>query len=359
MSIRDKPLKKCHSDARITLDGIHNDLLQKYKNDLDILKKQIIDENNSNNVNNIQKKIDEVQNNINTYYLDNGLLLNDYYNNNYSRTKGKSTSKGILDFFTETDNKLEDTGDTDIVYKEDILSRYISNINDEYLNKNFEDIEDNIHICINCNNNMLYKSKESEIYCDTCGYTDIILINNEKSFNKEIPREISYFSYKRINHFNEWLAQFQAKETTDIPNEIYQKVSDELKKNINLDIKNITNKLVRDILKKLKLSKYYEHIPNISNIITGRTAPILTLHSEEILRSMFKDIQNPFMKHCPVYRKNFLSYSYVLHKFCQLLELDEFLIYFPLLKSREKLQQQDKIWNNICLELDWQYIPSI
>ena len=74
---------------------------------------------------------------------------------------------------------------------------------------------------------------------------------------------------------------------------------------------------------------------------------------------MFKDIQNPFMKHCPVYRKNFLSYSYVLHKFCQLLELDDFLKYFPLLKSREKLQQQDKIWKNICLELDWQYIPSI
>ena len=80
---------------------------------------------------------------------------------------------------------------------------------------------------------------------------------------------------------------------------------------------------------------------------------------EDILRHMFKEIQNPFMKHCPETRKNFLSYSYVLHKFCELLEFDDLLIYFPLLKSREKLQQQDTIWKNICNELNWEYIPSI
>ena len=36
---------------------------------------------------------------------------------------------------------------------------------------------------------------------------------------------------------------------------------------------------------------------------------------QEKLRMMFKEIQGPFMKHCPKTRKNFLSYSYVLHKF--------------------------------------------
>ena len=65
------------------------------------------------------------------------------------------------------------------------------------------------------------------------------------------------------------------------------------------------------------------------------------------------------MQHCPNNRKNFLSYSYVLHKFCELIELDDLLIYFPLLKSREKLQQQDQIWKDICKSLKWQYIPSI
>ena len=56
-------------------------------------------------------------------------------------------------------------------------------------------------------------------------------------------------------------------------------------------------------------------------------------------------------------RKNFLSYSYVLHKFVQLLELDEFTECFILLKSREKLHQQDQIWKDICNYLKWEFIP--
>ena len=39
--------------------------------------------------------------------------------------------------------------------------------------------------------------------------------------------------------------------------------------------------------------------------------------------------------------------------------MDEYLIHFPLLKSREKLYQQDKIWKNICKELNWEFINSI
>ena len=49
----------------------------------------------------------------------------------------------------------------------------------------------------------------------------------------------------------------------------------------------------------------------------------------------------------------------MLHKFCQLLNLDNFLPCFQLLKSREKLHQQDRIWKLICEELRWEFIKSI
>jgi len=80
---------------------------------------------------------------------------------------------------------------------------------------------------------------------------------------------------------------------------------------------------------------------------------------EERLRIMFKDIQKPFDDNCPKERKNFLSYSYVLYKFCELLSEDKYLKYFPLLKSKEKLYQQDLIWNKICNTLHWEYIATI
>ena len=133
----------------------------------------------------------------------------------------------------------------------------------------------------------------------------------------------------------------------------------ELKKERIVNVANISNYKIREILKKLKLNKFYEHIPYIINKINGKPPPSISKEIEEKLRYMFKEIHTPFQNHCPKHRKNFLSYSYVIHKFIQLLGIDEYLVYFPLLKSREKLYQQDKIWKNICNDLKWEFINSI
>lgn len=74
---------------------------------------------------------------------------------------------------------------------------------------------------------------------------------------------------------------------------------------------------------------------------------------------MFDKIQEPFEKHCPKERINFLSYSYVLHKFFQLLGFDEYVKCFPLLKSRQKLRIQDETWKKICYDCGWEYYPSV
>lgn len=38
---------------------------------------------------------------------------------------------------------------------------------------------------------------------------------------------------------------------------------------------------------------------------------------------------------------------------------DEYLQYFPLLKSNEKLYAQDQIWKKICKDLRWEFIASV
>ena len=116
---------------------------------------------------------------------------------------------------------------------------------------------------------------------------------------------------------------------------------------------------MRGYLKKLGYNKYYEHTAHIICRLNGRQPPTITPEDEEKLKRMFKEIQEPFQKVCPKNRKNFLSYSYVLHKFVELLELDHLKVLFPLLKSREKLHQQDKIWKGICEELNWEFIKSV
>ena len=326
MSLKDKPLKKCHTDNRKMIDDIHTSIIKDKDND------ELYD-----------------------YYQDNGLLLDKYYNFNTDNEKQNTNQTGILTYFNQN-NESVDENKVDDNSKKNIINNYMSNIDDQIKNNKYLDY--NYQKCEYCKINMRIDNISGMITCLECGNTKDIIIMTEKNSYNDPPKEANYFAYKRINHFNEWLAQFQAKETTEIPDNIYSEIYDELKKNINLDLKKVKYKNIREVLKKLKYNKYYDHIPHLINIITGEKAPQLTRDVEEMLRSLFKEIQIPFMKYCPPTRKNFLSYSYVLHKFCELLEYDHLLPFFPLLKSREKLQQQDQIWKKICEDLKWEYISS-
>lgn len=155
------------------------------------------------------------------------------------------------------------------------------------------------------------------------------------------------------------LAQFQAKESTEIPQEVYDALLLEIKKERITNLATLTNTKIRSYLKKLKYNKYYEHIPHILYRLNGLPPPVLTKEIEEKIRTMFKQIQAPFMKVCPKKRKNFLSYSFVLYKFVELLGLDDLKQHLTLLKSRLKMVEQELIWAKICKELNWQYIRSI
>jgi len=358
MSFKDKPLKKIVADTRVTIDAIHTNIIDDLsveKNTLEHKKEELeklkglteLSGQDYERIKILEKEIKgfDEKKEIN-YYLDTGLLLNDYYSKKNGEIKQNSKATSVLDLMNQ---KKKDQPD-------DLINKYMSKVDDNII---LDNTDYNIDLCPQCNISLILKNIDSLLICEKCGYTENIIINSEKTSYKDPPRESSYFAYKRINHFNEWLAQFQAKETTDIPEAVYTGILKELKKNKFINLQELTYKNIREILKKLKYNKYYEHIPHIINILNGEKAPVLTRQYEEQLRMMFKEIQTPFMQHCPTNRKNFLSYSYVLHKFCQLLELDDLLIYFPLLKSREKLQQQDQIWEKICKSLLWEYIPSI
>ena len=312
MSFKDKPLKKIVADTRVTIDALHNDIVedftkskQEYQENLK-LKEQLEIEYKEKKSDEILIKLNEIKKKMKSYnpeketeyYLNTGMLLTEYYEKKDGNYKQENKEITVLDFM----NKKKDSKNEE---KDQLINTYMSTIDDNTLPSN---TEYNIEQCPICDLVLVMKHIESTLVCEKCGYTENIIIHSEKISYKDPPRESSYFAYKRINHFNEWLAQFQAKETTEIPEEIYKNIYLEIKKNINLDISKITHKQVRDILKKLNYNKYYEHIPHIINIMNGKKAPILKRNEEEQLRSLFKEIQVPFSNNCPPERKNFLSY---------------------------------------------------
>lgn len=201
--------------------------------------------------------------------------------------------------------------------------------------------------------------QEGYVFCNMCHTVEYILVDHDKPSYRDPPKEVAYFAYKRINHLNEWLNQVQGKESTEIPEEVYDSILLEIKKQKLTNMADLTRAKIKEILKKLRINKYYEHVPHIIHRLTGVPSPHFPPVLEDRIRHMFCQIQVPFLRCSPSARKNFLSYSYVLHKLCQLLEQDQYLDSFCLLKSREKLSQQDAIWREICKELGWDFIPSL
>ena len=344
---------------------------EKYKNKINDLNLKLIeleqitnydDTNDSENKKiQILDKIKYYENKIkrkmlkkNNFLLENYDDLFNYFTIKQDIDKNNNPKKMIHNFFNKKKNDVlinnnEYTNSIENYIKKNNFELY----NNHYLNVN----DENIQICNKCNKGELICSNHDGILiCNNCFCILKFLINNDKPSYKEPPKEISFYAYRRINHFKEILAQFQAKESTDIPIEIIQHIKSQIKKE-RIKKENLTNKKTKEILKKLGYNKYYEHIPFIKDKL-GIKPPIMTPQLEETLCNLFIDIQIPYAKFCPSDRVNFLNYYYTLYKLCELLGETTYLPHFPMLKEQKKIEQ-DEIWKQICGELDWDYIPTL
>tara|TARA_X000000368_G_C22983798_1_gene691160 strand:- start:41 stop:1180 length:1140 start_codon:yes stop_codon:yes gene_type:complete len=228
-------------------------------------------------------------------------------------------------------------------------NKYINHIDGEFTNSK----------CVNCGEEMTNILQEALIVCLNCGYQDVLLAEQNRPVMLFDKKDGIHYSYKRINHFREWISQIQGKESTDIPNEVFEKILNELKKEKITDTTKLTPKFMRTILKKLRTHKYYEHTAYIINRINGIPPPQFSPELEQTLSNMFMQTQPLFIKYAPPNRLNFISYSYILHKFFLILNMPEYLTLFPLLKSRQKIAQNEEVFKKICTELNWNWIPSI
>lgn len=297
------------------------------------------------------------------YFLNTMDILEKYYSKPSEDTKKDEKKKEItiIDYIQKKDS-IENNISKFVDGKKKILRKqiyfeYLDKI-DKSNKKGKSSYVKNYTFCDNCNVEKILIISESLYVCEECGECNSTIIETEKTSYKDNLIEISNFSYKRYNHFCEWLNQFQGIETISIPIKVFNKIKIEINKQ-KLDIKKIDSEKMRSILKKVNETKYYENINYILNKLNNKPAPKFTKSVEGKLKIMFKKCQEPFNKVCPPDRKNFLSYSYSIRKFLELLNEDKYIEEFPLLKSREKLYEQDLIWKKMCEILDWEFIPSI
>jgi hypothetical protein len=372
MPFKHKPSKtvELENHTILTLDTRHKEFLDKFQ-DQDTegiptmeqtileLKNKLryklpLDENLS-----IKDKIKELRHTIRTmkeeqqtYYLDNSKHIFHYFEEKKKISEGKKDKVKLLNHFFKIDTTT---------FEQTLMTHthhYMMNVDDRILD--MDNYVYSTHICTQCSKGELVPIDfEGAVICNNmeCGCQFKYLIENEKPSYKEPPKEVCFYAYKRINHFREILAQFQAKESTQIPEDILENISLQIKKE-RMDIHSISNKKAKEILKKLGYNKFYEHIPFIKDKL-GIKPPVMTVELEDTLCNLFMEIQRPYAKYCPDDRVNFLNYYYTIYKLCEILDQTQFLPCFPMLKDREKRIEQDEIWKKICKELRWEFIPTI
>lgn len=363
-----KTIQVCEKSTT-TLDSKHRSLIEEMTHEEEVvlpelqsrrrkLKKSLKIEKGIEKRLDIEEQIDYLSNKIkcikqakNNYYLDNSKYVFEYYENKKHTATGMGKSKVLNNFFNiGTSTPKKDENELTNVQK------YLAGVDEAFLDVNNFVVQTDI--CQKCHSGELIAiDHEGMLVCNNCSVSVQFLIENEKPSYKEPPKDVCFYAYKRINHFREILAQFQAKETTQIPDEVLENIKNQIRKE-RISNKQLTNKRAKDILKKLGYNKYYEHIPFIKDKL-GIKPPVMSPELEERLCSLFMDIQAPYARYCPDDRVNFLNYYYTVYKLCELLEQKDFLPFFPMLKDREKRIEQDEIWKKICGELDWEFIPTV
>ena len=324
---------------------------QELKDYIRSLKKSQIEEymETRDKIYEIQHKIKNMKQQKKDYYLDNSKYIFDYFEQKkqISANETPSQHSEVINSFFKIKSKTKDASNPQSMkysQSKKYYQNYWKNVSND--NYNMQDCIIASDVCQICTKGeMIPQDEEGILICNNpeCAKFITYIVDGAKPSNKDPPNEVSYTAYIRLNHFKEILSQFQAKETTQIPDEVIDAIKARIKKERIEDMSTLNYNKMRDILRKLGLNKYFEHIQYINSLF-GIKPPVMNEELHETLCVLFIEIQKPWAVHCPANRTNFFNYTYTLYQLCNLLDQTQYLPYIPMMKDREKQLEQDMIW---------------
>ena len=129
---------------------------------------------------------------------------NDIIEDSVNDTKNDINNNNIGGDPSYTSMKISDFVKEESTFrKKNVLEEYLQKIDSNYVSKIKVDV--NIFKCPCCTIEMTVYHSDGIQICEKCGTQQNILIESDKPSFKDPPMEVCYFSYKRINHYNESL----------------------------------------------------------------------------------------------------------------------------------------------------------
>ena len=220
----------------VTLDSKHKEIVNEFITDNQVnlpnyeKEKQILETRLKNKTLSIEERLDtkdkkklinknikELELKQKNYYLDNSKYIFDYFEEkqNIAMDNDMSTinkNNLVNNFFNIKTNEINQND----ILQQNNIQRYLCNVDNSFLSmKNYIFQTDVCNYCYK--GELIPLEDEGVMICNNCSRNTPYLIENDKPSYKEPPKEICFYAYKRINHFKEIIAQFQGKETTQIP----------------------------------------------------------------------------------------------------------------------------------------------
>lgn len=279
-------------------------------------------------------KISQLENNTNemNYIMDVGNLIEEYSTN--QDNSEKSMMMKIIN---------NDVSDKDETHK--IMKQYMTVVKSISLDKHTS--RDRLKLCNKCNVEKILYTSNGLYTCPSCGDAEYVIIDEDNQIK-------DFSAYKKINHFKTWLNKIQAKEPIEIPDNYLDQIRESLADKGYTDNTKISVSILKDVLKKLKMNKYYNNVVYIHNKITGIPPPRFTKRENDLLIAMFFETQKPLEEIKKKYgRLNNISYPFLIHKFLKLLDINRYSSYFVDMKTQKKRRKQDDLWHNLCEMLNW------
>lgn len=223
--------------------------------------------------------------------------------------------------------------------------------------------------CPHCHVPMVLTETNALLKCPTgCGRMQPFLDTtvSTKGYGEDCKTEAPS-DYKRATYYRDRMTKAQAQQGPQVQDHIVKQVEEFITKEWRIPKEKIKATHVARAVRKLALAKCYDYAPQIYTRITGKLPPQMTPEQERKLASMFDVWQKCFddNKHLFFAKKkgqqtrlNSLSYTYCINKFCMLNGWHDLAAVYPLPKTASRLEFHENVFEYICRQLRWQFIPS-
>lgn len=294
-----------------------------------------------------------------------------------------NTETMVIPFFNSNKKHFKDH----TMKKEKLRHEFIQKLKDYPNLKNFEFMmkkcvfvpKSSPPPCV-CGNKLEFIKDEDRAVCAICS-TEQTLISNVSSFSDVCRVNMaSKYTYNRKVHFRDCIVQYQGKQKTHIPEEIYtiietklieRKIVDNFILDRNKRYEKVTRAMILDILKELDskdIKKFYDDIVLIHHTLTGQPCDNIEYLEDSLLEdfdrltdaydNLYSTNQEEGEKKLSK-RKNFINAQFVLYQLlrkhghpCN--EMD-----FLTLKTSERKRFHHTICKELFSILGWKYSYSI